>query len=71
MSEHRINAHPLQPELDRMATDTFETREEAAKWLRMPHPMLDGVAPLQIAVTKAGAERVKDILTAIKYGGVL
>ncbi|WP_382164151.1 antitoxin Xre/MbcA/ParS toxin-binding domain-containing protein [Hydrogenophaga sp. ANAO-22] len=33
--------------------------------------MLDGDAPLQIAVTQAGAERVKDILTAIKYGGVL
>lgn len=71
MSEHRTNAHPLRSELERMATDTFETREEAAQWLRTPHPMLDGDAPLQIAVTQAGAERVKDILTAIKYGGVL
>lgn len=71
MTEHGINAQPLQHELEQMAADTFETMEDAAQWLRMPHPMLNGEAQLQIAKTHSGAERVRSILTAIKYGGVL
>jgi putative toxin-antitoxin system antitoxin component (TIGR02293 family) len=58
-------------ELDALARDTFETTEEAAGWLRQPHPMLDGEAPLDFAKSSFGAERVKDILNAIKYGGVV
>lgn len=58
-------------ELDAMARDTFETGEEAAAWLRQPHPMLDGEAPLDCAKSGFGAERVKDILNAVKYGGVV
>ena len=58
-------------ELDAMARDTFETKEEAAAWLRQPHPMLDGETPLDCAKSGFGAERVKDILTAVKYGGVV
>lgn len=58
-------------ELDAMARDTFETDEEAAAWLRQPHPMLDGETPLDCAKSSFGAERVKDILNAIKYGGVV
>lgn len=57
-------------ELDAMARDTFETDEEAAAWLRQPHPMLDGETPLDCAKSGFGAERVKDILNAVKYGGV-
>lgn len=58
-------------ELDAMARDTFETDEEAAAWLRQPHPVLDGETPLDCAKSGFGAERVKDILNAVKYGGVV
>lgn len=57
-------------ELDQMAVDTFETEDEARNWLRKPHPMLEGDVPLSAAKTSYGAQRVKDILTAVKYGGV-
>lgn len=57
-------------ELDQLAIDTFETEDEARQWLRKAHPMLDGDDPLSAAKTSYGAQRVKDILTAIKYGGV-
>lgn len=58
-------------ELDQVATDTFETEEEARQWLRAAHAMLDGEAPLAAAKTSYGTQRVKDILTAIRYGGVV
>lgn len=58
-------------ELDSLAKETFETPEEAAAWMRKPHPMLDGETPLQCAKSGFGAQRVKDILVAIKYGGVV
>jgi putative toxin-antitoxin system antitoxin component (TIGR02293 family) len=57
-------------ELDQLAVDTFETEDEARHWLRRPHPLLDGDDPLSAAKTSYGAQRVKDILTAVKYGGV-
>lgn len=62
---------PIQQELERMAEDTFDTKENAARWLRRPHPMLDEKSPLEIAQTNAGAQRVKTILVAIKSCGVL
>jgi len=58
-------------ELDEIANDTFESEEAALGWLRRAHPMLDGESPLQAAKTSFGAQRVKDILVAIKYGGVV
>jgi putative toxin-antitoxin system antitoxin component (TIGR02293 family) len=58
-------------ELDQMASDTFETEEDAANWLRRPHPMLDGDSPLEATKTSFGAQRAKDILVAVKYGGVV
>lgn len=58
-------------ELDEIASDTFESEEAALGWLRRAHPMLDGESPLQAAKTSYGAQRVKDILMAIKYGGVV
>ena len=57
-------------ELDQMAADTFETDAESSSWLSQPHPMLDGETPLECAKSSYGAQRVKDILLAIKYGGV-
>jgi putative toxin-antitoxin system antitoxin component (TIGR02293 family) len=58
-------------ELGQMAADTFETEDEASEWLRRPHAMLDGDSPLQAAKTSFGAQRVKDILVAVRYGGVV
>lgn len=58
-------------ELDGLAKETFETPEEAAAWMREPHPMLGGEAPIECAKSGFGAQRVKDILVAIKYGGVV
>lgn len=71
MPEHPTNAQSLQLGLKRNAEDTFESKEDAAQWLQRPHPMLDGASPLQMAQTEAGAERVRDILIAIRYGGVV
>lgn len=58
-------------ELDQMACDTFDSDADASGWLRRPHPMLDGETPLEAARTGYGTQRVKDILLAIKYGGVV
>jgi putative toxin-antitoxin system antitoxin component (TIGR02293 family) len=58
-------------ELDSLAKETFETPKEAAGWMRQPHPMLDGESPLECAKSGFGAQRVKDILVTIKYGGVV
>ena len=58
-------------ELDQMASDTFESEEDAAHWLRRPHPMLDGESPLEATKTSFGAQRAKDILVAVKYGGAV
>lgn len=56
-------------ELDEIAAGTFDSEEAALGWLRRAHPLLDGETPLQAASTSFGAQRVKDILVAIKYGG--
>ena len=56
-------------ELGQMAAETFETEDEASAWLRRPHPMLEGDSPLELAKTSFGAQRVKDVLIAIRCGG--
>lgn len=70
MNEHVTSSQFLQQELERMAVDTFETGDDAAQWLRKPHPLLEGRSPIQAARTEAGAQVVKSILVAIKHGGV-
>ncbi len=58
-------------ELDQLAVDTFEDEESASQWLQRPHPLLEGESPLQAAKSAYGTQRVKDILLAIQYGGVV
>jgi putative toxin-antitoxin system antitoxin component (TIGR02293 family) len=58
-------------ELHRLAEDTFETSHEADAWMRKPHPMLEGEAPLDCVKSAFGAQRVKDMLLALKHGGVV
>ncbi|UUZ66527.1 MbcA/ParS/Xre antitoxin family protein (plasmid) [Polaromonas sp. P1-6] len=54
-----------------MAKTTFETEDDARVWLERPHPLLDGESPLEAAKTTPGAQHVKQILIAIKYGGAV
>jgi len=54
-----------------MAHDTFKTKADAEGWLHKDHPLLDGLSPLRAAQTPAGAKRVSEILTALKWGGVV
>jgi uncharacterized protein (DUF2384 family) len=68
---HVATGTPRLLELESWAKETFATEEEASRWLRQPHPLLDGEAPLDCAKSRSGALRVKDILLTIKYGGVV
>ncbi len=58
-------------ELTRLVEDTFESPQEAYAWLRRPHPMLDGEVPLECARSALGEQSVRDLLAALKYGGVV
>lgn len=58
-------------ELVSLARETFETPEEANDWMNQPHPMLYGATPLECTKSSVGALRVKDVLVAIKHGGVV
>ncbi len=51
--------------------DAFETPKDAEKWWRAPHPMLAGRSPAATARSQRGAERVRDILIAVRFGGVV
>jgi putative toxin-antitoxin system antitoxin component (TIGR02293 family) len=57
-------------ELEGLALDVFASAKDAHGWLRKPHPML-GESPIDAASTSYGAQHVREILTAIKYGGVV
>ena len=58
-------------ELNAQAAETFASEKEAFAWLNRPHPMLEGDSPLAAARTSYGTQRVKDMLLAIQYGGVV
>jgi putative toxin-antitoxin system antitoxin component (TIGR02293 family) len=58
-------------ELEAMAQDTFASEDDALAWLRRPHPLLGGDSPLVASATSFGVSQVKEILVAIKYGGVV
>jgi putative toxin-antitoxin system antitoxin component (TIGR02293 family) len=57
-------------EIEQLAHDTFEA-EDATPWLNRAHPLLGGQTPLEVAGTSYGAEQVKSILVAIRYGGAV
>jgi putative toxin-antitoxin system antitoxin component (TIGR02293 family) len=58
-------------ELTTLATETFGTLEKAALWLKKPHPLLDGASPLDYASNQYALAKVKSMLSAIRYGGVV
>ncbi len=55
-------------ELEVLSNDVFENEDEATSWMHRSHPLLDNEAPLQSAKSSFGAQRVKDLLIATKYG---
>jgi len=50
-----------------LAEHVLESHEEAEQFLTSPHPLLDGVPPLELAVTDLGARRVEEILWRLEY----
>lgn len=58
-------------ELQYQAEDTFESPAAASAWLRRGHEMLEGETPLEWAQSWYGAQRVKELLVALKFGGVV
>ena len=58
-------------ELTTLATETFGTAEKASLWLSKPHPLLRGKSPMEIATNEYGVGKVKSMLFAIRYGGVV
>jgi putative toxin-antitoxin system antitoxin component (TIGR02293 family) len=58
-------------ELTTLATDTFGTLDKAALWLKKPHALLAGASPLDYANNQYALARVKSMLSAIRYGGVV
>jgi putative toxin-antitoxin system antitoxin component (TIGR02293 family) len=58
-------------ELTTLATETFGTLERASEWLEKPHPLLDGESPLEYSTNQYALEKVRSVLSALRYGGVV
>ncbi|MFN5049143.1 antitoxin Xre/MbcA/ParS toxin-binding domain-containing protein [Roseateles sp.] len=66
-----FNSNGAQADLLTLASDVFATVDEAIKWMDRPHQSLAGATPKSACETQAGAEAVRRILVAVKYGGVV
>jgi len=81
LSRREEKGAPLEPaeaegvlrtiELTMMATTTFGTLENGVAWLKKPHPLLDGQSPLEYATNAYALARVKSMMSALRYGGVV
>lgn len=58
-------------DVERLAEETFASRDEALNWLLKPHPLLAGASPRQVAQTEDGVRKIHSMLVTIKYGGVV
>ena len=56
-------------EIHEIALDVFVSASDAADWLRLPHPLLEGESPLDASKTSYGSQAVKNLLMSTKYGG--
>ena len=45
--------------------------ENGAVWMTTPHDLLEGKAPVEYATNEFGGAKVRQILNAIEYGGVV
>ena len=51
------------------ALDVWKSNEAAQRFLREPHPLLNGRIPYEVAVeTEIGARAVEEVLGKLKYG---
>lgn len=46
----------------------WDDTDDARRFLHEPHPMLEGRAPLDVALTELGARRVEDLLWCLFHG---
>lgn len=58
-------------DLAALAATVFGTLESGIQWLRRPHPVFLGRAPLVYANNEFAARRVREVLIAIRFGGVV
>lgn len=58
-----------QSELFVRAAEVFG--DDGATWMTKPHDLLDGKSPLEYATNEFGGAKVRQILNAIEYGGVV
>jgi putative toxin-antitoxin system antitoxin component (TIGR02293 family) len=50
------------------AEEVFLDQGRAGRWLRAPHPELEGRLPLEVAASELGARRVETMLWQIGHG---
>lgn len=58
-------------QLQLFASEVFGGVEPARVWLHKPHPMLEGMTPSGYADNEFGAQKVRGLLAALKYGGLV
>jgi putative toxin-antitoxin system antitoxin component (TIGR02293 family) len=46
----------------------WDCEEDAREFLHTPHPLLDGMTPLEVSMTELGARRVEELLWKLFYG---
>lgn len=61
LNEHQTNIQTL-------ARRVWDSDEDAQKFLTTPHPLLDGLAPIEVARSKDGAAQVEAVLNKILWG---
>lgn len=54
-----------------LTIEVFGNAERGMEWLSRQHPKCNKMSPLVFATTDGGANKVKSILTAIRYGGAV
>ena len=70
MSDRNSKPEPSLTDLEKFAMEVFLSTDDIERWFAKPHPLLNGETPLRMATTKTGAEKVRSLLVAIKYGGL-
>lgn len=50
-----------------LANEVFRDKKRTRDWLTRPHMMLEDQRPVDVKKTRAGAERVIDLLGRLKY----
>ena len=58
-------------ELTVLAAETFGTTTKAGTWLSRPHALLGGERPIDFASNHYGLAKVRSMLSAIRFGGVV